>query len=76
MVTLKHCSSLVSALASGTSLKSLDLEHAFCCVICRDGMNIVRPSLGRDVNWKPSVQGHSPPVQVKEPYISNLNSYL
>ena len=35
----------------------------------------MRRPLDRDVNWRPPIQGESPPVQVKEPY-SSLHDYL
>ena len=44
-------------------------KHAFLHVICRDDMKTVRRPSDRHVNWRPHVQGKSPPVQVKEPYI-------
>ena len=42
-------------------------------VICRDEMHTVFCPLDRDVKWRLPVRGHSPPVQVKEPYIGILN---
>ena len=47
--------------------KSLVFEHASHHVTCRDDMNIVYHPLDRDVYRRPTVKGHSPPVQVKEP---------
>ena len=35
------------------------------------GNTVHRPS-DRDVNWRPSVQGQSSPVQVKDPYIGSI----
>ena len=43
-------------------------EHTFSSVICRDDTKKVHRPSDRDVNWMSSVQGKSPPVQVKEPY--------
>ena len=48
--------------------------HTSLCVSCRDDMNTVLRSSDRDVNWRPPMQEQSPPVQVEEPYIDNLNS--
>ena len=39
-------------------------------------MNTVPRLSDWEVNLRPPVQGQSPPVQVKEPYIGNLNGYL
>ena len=42
-----------------------------------DDTNAVHRPSDRDVNWSPvPVQEHLAPVQVKGPYISNLNGYL
>ena len=40
------------------------------CVVSFAGMTLNKCALilDRDVNWRPLVQGESPPVQVKEPY--------
>ena len=43
-------------------------EHAFSSAICRDDTRLVHPPSDGDVNWVSSVQGKSPPVQVKEVY--------
>ena len=77
---------MVSALASGargTENRSpqqvrlcLVFEHDSLLVICRDDMNTVNHPSDRDFNWRPLCAGIFTPVQVKEPYISNLNSYL
>ena len=81
----KRGSSVVSALAFGArgagfdprpGKKNLVSEYASLRVICRDDMNTVRRPSDQDVNLRPPVQGQSPPVQVKEPYIGNLNVYL
>ena len=80
----KRGSSVVSALASrakGTGInpgvgKGISVsEYAFFRVICRDNNKRVSRPSDRDVNWSPpphprtpSVQGKSPPVQVKKPY--------
>ena len=47
-------------------------EHVSLRVICRDDLTTVRRPSDRDVNSIPTVQGHSPSVQVKEPDICNL----
>ena len=51
-------------------------KQASLRVICRDDMNTVHRPLDRDVNRRPPVQGHSPPMWVKEPCIDNLNGNL
>ena len=51
-------------------------EHASLCEICRDDMNTEHGPFDRDVKWRSPVQAHSTPVQVKEPYIVNLNGHF
>ena len=41
-------------------------------VICRDDMTTVRRLLERGVNWKPSMQEQSSPVQVTDPYTGSI----
>ena len=56
--------------------ESLVSDHTSLRVICRDDMNTGRRTSDRDVNWRPPVQGDSPLMQVKEPYIGNLNGCI
>ena len=58
------------------SEEKLVYVHASLRIICRDDMNIVHSPSDRDVNWMPPVKGQSSYVQVKKPYIGNLNGYL
>ena len=51
-------------------------EHASFSVIGKDDIYTVHPPIDQEVNWMLPVQGQSHPVQVKEPYIGNLNGYL
>ena len=69
---------LVSTLASGARGPMFDprsrrgkvsvSEQVFLSAICRDDTIISVQSTDRDVNWVSTLQGKSPPVQVKEPY--------
>ena len=77
----KRGSLVVSALAfsarghgfdpRGRPGKKLVSDNAFL----KDDTKYVRLPSDRDVNWRPPVQGESPPVQVKALY-SNLHDYL
>ena len=58
------------------SAQYLVSEHASPCFICRDDINTVRIPSDQDVNWRPTVQGQSPPVQIEEPYFGNLIKQL
>ena len=49
-------------------------EHTFLSVIFRDNTKQVHRPSDRDINWRPPVQGESPPLQVKEPY-NSLHDY-
>ena len=52
--------------------ENLVSEHASFHIICMDDMNtVLRPS-DQDLNWRPSVQGLSSPVQIKDPYTGSI----
>ena len=50
----------------------LQVSYHFICEL--DIKLVCHPS-DQDINWRPPVQGESPPVQVKEPY-SRSHDYL